>query len=84
MKQDELFKSLKPLDYKSGQEMALKNRICKEAEWPALAGYGRISKELREKRWEREEQEGARLAKKLFLIMTLIIVVSSLLGVWEY
>lgn len=83
MKQEE-FKILKPLDYKSGQEMALKNRICKEAEWSALAGYGRISRELREKRWEREEQEGARLAKKLFLIMTLIIVVSSLLGVWEY
>ena len=49
MKQEE-FKILKPLDYKSGQEMALKNRICKEAEWTALAGYGRISRELREKR----------------------------------
>ena len=83
MKQEE-FKILKPLDYKSGQEMALKNRICKEAEWTALAGYGRVSKELREKRWEREEQEGAMLAKKLFLIMALIIIVSSLLGVWEY
>lgn len=77
-------KSLKPLDYKSGQDMVLKNRICKEAEWKAIAGYGRISKEFHEKRIERELEEDLRLSKKIFMLIVVVIVVSSLMGIWEY
>lgn len=83
MKQEK-FKIPKTLDYESGQEMAMKNFICKEAEWTALAGYGRISRELHEKSLEKQYQEDLRFAKKFWLIMIVVIVVSSLLGVWEY